>query len=74
MYPNHIIDKAEILLDRTYENIAVSVESLSGSSLKTNVYSGQNKLKLDLSSLPKGLYLIKIKTDNNLISTSKIVK
>jgi len=74
IYPNPIIDKAEILLDRSYENISVSVESLSGSTLKTNVYSGQNKLKLNLSSLPKGFYLIKIKTDNKLIFTSKAIK
>ena len=74
IYPNPITDNAEIVLDRTYKEIAVCVESLSGSTLYSNTYSNQNKLKLNLALLPKGLYLIKIKTDNKLSSTSKIVK
>ncbi len=74
IYPNPVFDKTEILLDKTYENVDVTVESLSGSTLYTCQFSGQNKLKVDMSSLPKGFYLIKLKADNNLICTSKIMK
>ena len=74
VYPNPVSDRAEISLDRVYDHVSVNVESLSGSLVKSNSFSGLSQMNLDVSTLPKGFYIIRIKGDNELISSSKIMK
>jgi autotransporter-associated beta strand protein len=74
VYPNPVSDRAEISLDKVYDYVSINVESLSGSLIKSNSFSGLSQMNLDLSTLPKGFYIIRIKGDNELNSSSKIMK
>jgi len=74
IYPNPVTDIAEITLDKTYDSVGVRIETMSGSLLHTYRFAGQSQLKVDLSTLPNGSYLVLIHADNELISTSKVMK
>jgi len=74
IFPNPVTEKAEITLDKTYDKVAVNVESMNGSTLSTYRFTRQNKVNVDLSALPKGFYMIRVETDKGLISASKVMK
>jgi len=74
IYPNPVDSRAFISLDKVYDRIAVSIESLSGSVLYTRYFMGMNRLEVDLSTLAKGFYLVRVQGDDELISTSKVMK
>ncbi|MDD4972164.1 MAG: autotransporter-associated beta strand repeat-containing protein [Paludibacter sp.] len=74
IYPNPVTDKAVISLDRAYDRVEVSIETVSGSTLFTQQYKRLSLLNVDLTTLPKGFYIVRVKGDNELISTSKVMK
>jgi hypothetical protein len=59
---------------QTYKKANLSIISLSGSILKTlPLVLSNNKIKLDISSLMPGMYIMRISNDDNII-TKKFVK
>lgn len=52
----------------------VDVYSISGTKVAKSTYSqGQNSVELSLAGLPKGIYLIKTKSNSGSIETTKII-
>lgn len=71
-YPNPCADWLSVDLDAT-ENSTVRVLNAFGQIVITESSSDQSVLKLDLSTLPAGVYHLELSV-NGMISTSKIVK
>jgi len=74
VYPNPVIDKAQISLDKVYDKATVNVESISGSTVQTFNLAGISQTTVDLSTLPKGFYIVRVNSGRELISSSKIMK
>ena len=73
IFPNPVIDK---ILNITAENSIVKIEILdiAGSSVFIQKYEKETKkVVLNLDNLYRGLYIIKVKLDNNSIFTEKIM-
>lgn len=78
VYPNPVNDDLNISMGSlTGKTGTVSVMSIEGRLINRQVYSGSNgfpeKMKIDLSENPSGIYLIQINTDSEVISR-KITK
>jgi len=74
IYPNPIVDNAEITLDKIYRDVEMSIESISGNTINKISTSEKKSLILDLSALPKGMYIIRIKGDADLSIVKKVIK
>ncbi len=73
VFPNPVSETINLnFSDNKSENINISVLNLQG-QLLYNVTQTSNELKIDVSSYPKGLYFVKVKSDENVI-TEKIIK
>lgn len=72
--PNPVKDKLHIQIeDNFYQEYSLEIISMNGVTTRvTEIYSGSNNL-IDLSDLPDGLYLLKMK-NNNSYSFQKIIK
>jgi len=73
VYPNPFNDKLRIQLGQTLNEVHVSVVNLIGEVVYLNEFNNTDQIKLNLDYLNKGVYLLQIKADKNLIS-KKIVK
>jgi len=73
VYPNPFNDKLRIQLGQTLNEVHVSVVNLIGEVVYLNEFNNIDQIKLNLDYLNKGVYLLQIKADKNLIS-KKIVK
>jgi len=71
VYPNPFQDKIHIKDDRQIESLSIS--ELSGKIIKEVKGINRNEYVLDTSDVPKGMYLLKIITDNEEY-TGKIIK
>ena len=69
-YPNPVTDVLNVQTSGLYETI-VEIYSLNGNLLITNTITGA--AKIDVSDLPRGLYLIKVKTTGQ-IEVGKFIK
>ena len=74
VYPNPVSDRAEISLDKVYNNLVVTVESANGTILRNYRFNGLSQMNVDLSDLPKGFYLIYTKGDGELNVITKVIK
>ena len=74
IYPNPALDRTEISLDKVYNDIQISVESINGSMVQNYHFAGLSQANLDFSSLPKGFYLIRTHADNELNTVTKVLK
>lgn len=71
---NPVKDKTTLYLDKAYNSIDWTVESIDGKQLLHKQLANQNQLELNLSSLPKGMYLVRVKGDKELNVSAKILK
>jgi Secretion system C-terminal sorting domain len=71
---NPVHDKTNVYLDKTYEKLEWTVEALDGKRLISRQVADQNQLELNLSSLPKGMYVVKVIGDKELKVSAKIIK
>lgn len=74
-YPNPVSHTLTVNLSNLQEaNGTISIISIDGRLVKT-VPSGQNEIiNIDMSTLPKGLYLLRYQSVNGKIEAIKIVK
>lgn len=73
LYPNPVKDKLSIEFEKN-EKCMISIYNLKGQVIFSEFKIGRNKTTtLDLSSLNRGIYIVKIKTQQS-ISSYKIVK
>ena len=68
VYPNPI--QNELNIKGGSNELEVTIFNLLGK----NVYSSTFTNKIDTSSLPKGIYIVKIAKENNVVYTEKIIK
>jgi autotransporter-associated beta strand protein len=74
IYPNPADDKTEITLDKSYNETIVSIVDINGRIVKTSTFANQNKCTLDLTSVSKGIYFVKVQGDLELNSVLKVVR
>ncbi len=74
LYPNPTRGEVYILTDKSYTDTKISVTDLTGKVVyQTNLDLGSKKGTLDVSSLPVGVYVVKIDTKDGII-TKKLIK
>jgi hypothetical protein len=65
IYPNPSVENISIRLSKSYKTNVVTVSDLTGKTVATKSFSGQNS-QLDISTLTKGLYLLQVNSDGNV--------
>jgi len=71
IYPNPTTDAITIELDNS-EKSTISIININGQEMITKQVTG-NKTNINISALPKGIYLVKVANDK-AVSVSKVVK
>lgn len=71
---NPVKNKTTLYLDQSYQTLTWSVESLDGKQLMQHQVENQNQLELNMSSLPKGMYVIRVIGDKTLNVSTKVLK
>lgn len=73
IYPNPVIDKLQIKLHESADDIEATVFNLVGNQISSTLYHQTNAFELDLSSLESGIYFLHLKSQNQSY-LSKIIK
>jgi hypothetical protein len=75
VYPNPTTDFVIVTIPEEIKgNITATVLNLFGAVVKTEKYThAEASVKIDFSSLPSGIYLLKL-TDNSVVKTVKVIK
>jgi N-acetylneuraminic acid mutarotase len=77
VYPNPAQNEATIISNEINNNIEITVFSPDGQEITSqiNVHHFENNIKLDLSELPPGNYIYKLKNaESQRLSTGKLIK
>jgi len=65
----------QLQLDKTYNTITVEIFNMNGQLIQTSTHSKLSKIpQIDLSTQPKGMYLIRTIADGKLLETKKAMK
>ena len=67
-------NKTTLYLDKQYQKLEWSVESIDGKQLAHQQAVDQNQLDLNLSNLPKGMYVVRVIGDETLDVSTKVLK
>ena len=67
IYPNPFSNSFVVQLDKI-QDYTISVVDMSGKELHNNTYTNTNSVKMDLGHLSNGQYILKIISDNNVIT------
>jgi len=77
VYPNPVVNMATLKLNSVNGGAGmVQVISLTGRTVKNEVIqlsAGENNISMDMSTLPKGVYMVQLRSKDG-INTTKIVK
>jgi hypothetical protein len=71
--PNPVKDKVSIDLGKSYKNFSIELFDLQGNTLLSNNFEGKQIVDLDLSTIPSGIYNLKVRTIDRT-SVLKLVK
>ena len=75
IYPNPIIENNWLTIENTTEVNEIYVIDISGKVLKRNQIVGlQQEVKINFQDLQKGMYLVKVISNDNQVSTFHVVK
>lgn len=68
IYPNPVKSEGIITIDlgESFKDVKISLYSISGRLLVKNVYEMASQIKIKMDQ-PKGIYLLKIKADNDVV-------
>ncbi|WJS93832.1 RICIN domain-containing protein [Flavobacterium johnsoniae] len=72
VYPNPTKGLVNVLVSNPQEEIQIQVYGMNGKQIYDKSYGIDNSINLDLNDLPKGIYIMKVKTGSK-ISTQKII-
>jgi len=73
-YPNPFIDEITITFNTTLSRLEISLTNIQGQTLYSEVYDQvSNQVTLPLNDLPKGFYLLNLKS-NDITGTIKVTK
>jgi hypothetical protein len=73
MYPNPVVDVCYIELDKVYRDIRIEIFNVFGSKLSEFQISYSKSANLNFSELPKGIFLMNILYDGELM-TREVIK
>lgn len=75
IYPNPFTNQVNIQLPESFSNdLQIKISDLNGRTIYSTSYKNQgNKIELNTSSLPKGIYLITLKSEGKTI-VKKVIK
>ncbi len=73
VYPNPVKGNLNIAILDDFKHASVTIYSIIGSRLQYREFNYTENINMNISSLPVGIYFIKIEYDNHLYST-KIIK
>ncbi|QIA06488.1 plastocyanin/azurin family copper-binding protein [Draconibacterium halophilum] len=73
MYPNPATNKVTLEYDGFNKNASIRILDLAGKAHAVRSTNSGNKIELDLSNIPQGLYLIQLQ-DGDLLQTQKLLK
>lgn len=62
-FPNPTSGMVQIDLGKNYDDIQLSINNVIGKTINSNIYNHQNEIQLDLSTYPKGVYFIRIQSE-----------
>lgn len=74
IYLNPVTDRAEITMGKIYNKVQISIVDVNGRMLIQNVQDNQERFSLNLSSLNKGIYFVRINGDNDLNVIAKVMR
>ncbi len=74
VYPNPVYDILNLESNMDYqEDVKISIFDMNGKIVSRNIYDFNNRIQLDLSELPSGMYFYTILSNENMV-TGKISK
>ncbi|WP_299888905.1 T9SS type A sorting domain-containing protein [uncultured Lacinutrix sp.] len=75
LYPNPSSNGIfQIRVDEKYSSIEIAVNSISGQSVLSEKFQNiTNKVSVDLSNYPSGIYILNIIADGKVLSTKKAI-
>ena len=74
VYPNPATDKIKIeLAEQNQQTLTATISDLTGKSWKTQIFKAAETKQLNLENLPKGIYLLHLKTETGS-TVKRIVK
>ncbi len=74
IYPNPTEGLFKVVSEHSWNLILeVTITDYTGRIVETKGYSGEKEVNLDLSGSPRGVYMIKIKTNNNYLNSKLII-
>jgi len=71
IYPNPVVDKLYVKIDKVSEKNTVTIESISGVKMLESKIFSTSSIIIDLSFLPKGPYIVKTTIDSQ--TNSKLI-
>lgn len=76
VYPNPAINTTSIILDKAAtDNVLVDVLDMNGRVVSTTQYAaGSNKLDVNMSTMPAGMYTVRVSQKGNATQNLKVVK
>jgi Secretion system C-terminal sorting domain/Beta-propeller repeat len=73
IYPNPFKNNFSIDLAAAYKNVVVSISDITGKKISESIYTQVQLINIKTNA-PAGVYLVKIMSDNKIITTQKIIK
>lgn len=73
LFPNPVLNKLQVMLHAVSGKTTIDIFDLNGKKVKT-ISTNSNSTLIDLFSLSKGIYLIRISNQDQVIHQSKIIK
>ncbi len=73
LFPNPVKNSLLITFAKPVDKVEISISDVSGKLLLTTIEKNVSSTKLDVSFLVQGIYIVRIKTGNNLL-IHKIIK
>ena len=68
-----MIESTEILFDRAWPSAEIEILSQAGESIRSVQIQNTSSFQLFRGDLPRGIYLLRITSENNLIGARKLI-
>jgi len=75
IYPNPTTDKITFSLNgNSAEKPIISIFNVAGQKIMYEQFNGQNKIEMDVSTLAKGIYFMKIQSNAGIVSKKLVIQ
>jgi hypothetical protein len=73
VYPNPAVEEFHVNLDKSYHSVTVQLFDIIGKTILSTSYSSVQTLSIDVSTLPRGVYIYKVITDGREAKTDRLL-